>query len=244
MIEAVVFDFDGTLTELRLNFQEVRGEILKVLAQYVPAEKLEEKTSPFIIEMIHELSQECEPGNAKALVEDSFRRLVELECEAARGKDVFPFTREILGWLKGRDIRVAITTRNCMEALELVFEDLPDYVDAVVTRNDTRMVKPHPEQIERALAKLGVLPEKTLMVGDHPTDIMAGRACGAKTVGVLTGVTREEDFELAGADYIVPDIRSLPEIVFRKRRTRQGRKTACAACEDNSIFRSSRFQNE
>jgi phosphoglycolate phosphatase len=213
MIEAVVFDFDGTLTELRLNFQQVRGEILKVLAQYVPAEKLEEKTSPFIIEMIHELSQECEPGNAQALVQDGFRRLVELECEAARGRDVFPFTREILGWLKGRDIRIAITTRNCLEALELAFEDLPNYIDAVVTRDDTRMVKPHPEQIERALAKLGVPPEKALMVGDHPTDIVAGKACGAKTVGVLTGGAREEAFELAGADYVAPDIRSLRKIV-------------------------------
>lgn len=213
MIEAVVFDFDGTLTELRLNFQHLRIEILKVLARYLPAEKLNKKTSPFIIETIYELSQECEPGNAKALIRDGFHRLVELECEAARGKDVFPFTRDVLGWLKKRDIKIGITTRNCMDALVLVFNDLPEYIDAVITRDDTRLVKPHPAQIERALTRLRVTPEKALMVGDHPTDIIAGKACGARTLGVLTGTTMKEAFEQAGADYVAPDIRSLPAIV-------------------------------
>lgn len=213
MIEAVVFDFDGTLTELRLNFQYLRVEILKVLAPYVPAEILEKKTSPFIIEMIHELARECEPGSAKAVVRDSFRRLVELECEAARGKDVFPFTREVLGWLKERNIKMAVTTRNCMDAIALVFRDLPEYIGAVITRDDTDKVKPHPAQLQKALARLRVPPEKALMVGDHPTDVMAGKAYGVKTVGVLTGTTRKEAFEEAGADYIEADIRSLPAIV-------------------------------
>jgi phosphoglycolate phosphatase len=213
MIEAVVFDFDGTLTELRLNFQHLREEILKVLAPYVAAEILEKKTSPFVIEMIYELAAECEPESAKALVRESFRRLVELECEAARGKDVFPFTRSVLAWLKDRDIKIAIITRNCMDAIALAFRDLPEYIDAVITRDDTDMVKPHPEHLKRALSKLQVLPGKALMVGDHPTDIMAGKASCVKTVAVLTGTTRREAFEQVGADYIEADIRSLPRII-------------------------------
>lgn len=213
MIEGVVFDFDGTLTRLNLDFSRVQDEIRAVLAHYVSAEKLDEKRSLYTIEMIYELSRECEPVVAEALVRDGFRRLVELECEAARDKDVFPFTRDVLGWLRGRGIRVAVITRNCQEALELTFEDLSDYVDVVVTRDHTRLVKPHPGQIEKALSRLLISPEKALMIGDHPTDIMAGKACHVKTIGVLSGATAREAFEKAGADYIAPDIRSLPEIV-------------------------------
>lgn len=213
MIEGVVFDFDGTLTELSLDFYHLQEEIRKVLARYLPAEKLYGTKSSYTIEMIYELSEGCEPATAERIVHDAFNRLVQLECEAAQGRDLFPFTREILGWLKRRGIKIAIVTRNCMDALQLIFEDLWEYVDAVVTRDDTRLIKPHPGQIEQALAGLGVPPENALMVGDHPTDIMAGKAYCVRTVGVLTGATRREAFEQAGADYIACDIRSLKEIV-------------------------------
>lgn len=213
MIKGVVFDFDGTLTELRLDFERMRHEILKTLSRYVPVDRLNGKKSLYIIEMIHALAEGCDPETARAIVDDGFHRLVELECEAAKGKDVFPFTRDILGWLKERDIRIAITTRNCMEALELAFEDLSDYVEVVVTRDHTKLLKPHPGQIEKALERLRVAPEEALMVGDHPTDIMAGKAFAVKTVGVLTGATKKEDLEQAGADYVAADIRSLPEII-------------------------------
>jgi phosphoglycolate phosphatase-like HAD superfamily hydrolase len=44
------------------------------------------------------------------------------------------------------------------------------------------------------------------MVGDHPTDIQAGRQAGMKTIGVLTGRTQREGFEKAGADYILDNV--------------------------------------
>jgi phosphoglycolate phosphatase len=215
VIEGVVFDFDGTLTELSLDFERMRDEILETLAQYIPVDRLNGKKSLYVIEMIHALAEECDPETAKAVVREGFRRLVEFECEAARGKDVFFFTRQTLKWLRERGIKIAVTTRNCMDALLLAFQDLSDYVEVVVTRDQTKLLKPHPGQIEMALEGLRVAPEKALMVGDHPTDIMAGKACHATTVGVLTGTTSREAFEEAGADFIVTDISSLPEIVTR-----------------------------
>jgi phosphoglycolate phosphatase len=213
MIGGVVFDFDGTLTELTLDFQQLKSEVLKVLAEYIPSEILEKRSSLLMIEMIYELAADCEPEKAKTVVEAGFRRLWDLECEAAQGKDVFPFTRDVLGWLKRRDIRIAIATRTCREALDIVFKDSNEYVDTVITSADTRWVKPNPYHIETALSRLRIVPEKAVMVGDHPTDVIAGKACRMKTVGVLSGATGKEAFERAGADYIARDIRSLPEII-------------------------------
>ena len=45
------------------------------------------------------------------------------------------------------------------------------------------------------------------MVGDHIIDIQAGKRVGMKTIGVLTGRTKKEEFEKAGADYILRDAR-------------------------------------
>ncbi len=43
--------------------------------------------------------------------------------------------------------------------------------------------------------KIGVTPENTLLISDGPYDIRAAKACGAKTIAVLSGVL-EEDFNL------------------------------------------------
>ena len=44
------------------------------------------------------------------------------------------------------------------------------------------------------------------MVGDHPIDIQAGKSAGMKTIGVLTGRTKREEFEKAGANHILKDV--------------------------------------
>jgi phosphoglycolate phosphatase len=52
---------------------------------------------------------------------------------------------------------------------------------------------------------LKVSGEEAMMVGDHIIDIQAGKRVGMKTIGVLTGRTKKEEFEKAGADYILRD---------------------------------------
>jgi len=47
--------------------------------------------------------------------------------------------------------------------------------------------------------------EESMMVGDHIIDIQAGKRVGMKTIGVLTGRINKEEFEKAGADYILRD---------------------------------------
>ena len=52
--------------------------------------------------------------------------------------------------------------------------------------------KPEPAILLHALAQIGMRPEETLMVGDRmDTDIACGKAAGADTCLVLTGVTQK-----------------------------------------------------
>ncbi len=44
------------------------------------------------------------------------------------------------------------------------------------------------------------------MVGDHLIDIEAGKRLGMKTIGVLTGRIKREEFEEVGADGVLEDI--------------------------------------
>ncbi|HPL98211.1 MAG TPA: HAD-IA family hydrolase, partial [Smithellaceae bacterium] len=99
--------------------------------------------------------------------------------------------------------RTGIITRNCRKAVRTVFPDIASYCRVVITREDVHKAKPHPEQIQLALDRLGAAAEFSVMVGDHPLDIETGRRGGTLTAGVLTGYFQEADFARAHANVVL-----------------------------------------
>ena len=64
--------------------------------------------------------------------------------------------------------------------------------------------KPAPGLILHAAAKLGVEPDRCVVIGDIGADVEAARAAGARAILVPTPVTRPE--EIAAADETAPDL--------------------------------------
>jgi phosphoglycolate phosphatase len=213
-IKAVVFDFDGTLTPLTLDFDYLRTEIVKIAMEYIAEDIINEMQSHYIIEMIYEIDKRLDEQKGLQEFKDrAFEKLRSLEVDSAYGKNIFTYTRNVLRSLKNKHIKTGIITRSCIDALSTVFPDIHDYVDSIVTRDSIKNVKPHPDHVFEALRIMGAPGEKTLTVGDHPTDIMAGRSAGTLTAGVLTGRTTIEAFEKVGANYILNDIRDIKNII-------------------------------
>lgn len=212
MIDSVIFDFDGTLTELTLDFNYLRKEILWIASQFLPYNKLENLNSLYIIEMIYEVERLlCETG--KLFSQKAFKKLEELEIAAAEGKGLFPYSRDVLRSLKERGIKIGIITRSCLSVLKKVFPDISEYSQAISTREHIKYVKPDPRHVKHVLNEISVKAENTMLVGDHPTDIIAGQKAGVITVGVLSGRTNKQAFIEVGADFIVDDIRGVLPIV-------------------------------
>lgn len=69
--------------------------------------------------------------------------------------------------------------------------------------------KPRPGQLLAFVDAVGIDPAAALMVGDSRHDLLAGRAAGMGTVGVLTGLAAADDLQDL-ADVILPDIGHLP----------------------------------
>jgi phosphoglycolate phosphatase len=149
-----------------------------------------------------------ETGGA-AFGKDAFDRLQSIELGAAKGKNVYPYTRDVLMVLRKKNIKAGIITRTCHAVLRQVFPDLDEYIHVAVTHEDTRKLKPDPAHVEKALRILHIAPEEAMMVGDHPTDVLAGSALHMKTVGVLTGRTDQKAFQEVHATHIFEDIRGI-----------------------------------
>jgi phosphoglycolate phosphatase len=212
LMKAVIFDFDGTLTELTLDFGSLRYEIIKIALNYVPADIVRSSEDRFIIEMIYRIAKQMDAGCLEFQTE-AFHRLKSLELEASKGKDVYPYTRAVLKGLQKKKIKAAIITRTCRDVLKQVFPDMNEYIHSAVTREDIREVKPDPAHVGEALRLLGAIPEEAMVVGDHPTDIQAGNALNMTTVGVLSGRTGKKAFQEAQATFIFDDIRGIMGVV-------------------------------
>lgn len=205
-IKAVIFDFDGTLAVLNIDFTLMRERLLGLIKEYeIRPETLQEK---YLLEMIDEVYQilwEKNPSGAEAFHQESHRILREIEMRAAEEGGLIPGTQSALRSLRRKGIKIGIITRNCEEAVRKVFPSIDDFCDFFVSRNSIKKVKPHPDHLSYVMNGLNISGKEALMVGDHRIDVQAGRSVGLKTVGVLTGRTKREEFEQAGADYILRD---------------------------------------
>jgi phosphoglycolate phosphatase len=209
-LNAVVFDFDGTLAELHLDFAHMKHR-LKILAQEYYREVLQTPRTP-ALEWLESLAAGLRQRDKAAALEFEERAAAsirEIELEAARRGALFPFTRSILRELRQGRIKAAIITRNCEEAVRIVFPDLDQHCDGLLARDHVPRVKPDPDHLLRVLNELAVAPETALMVGDHPLDVQTGRSAGTLTAGVWSGHASEDDLIRAGADLTARNCREL-----------------------------------
>ncbi len=207
---AIVFDFDGTLAKLNIDFSGMRAAILDLIARYrIPAEGI---MNLHILEMIEAAANRLalrSPDEASPFSHAAHALIAGIEIEAASKGTLFAGTKPLLTELVRRSIRIGVVTRNCRAAVSKTFPDIDHYCQAVLTRDDTEQIKPHPKHLTTALRLLGTLPADAAMVGDHPLDIQLGREAGTFTIGVLSGHSTREALCGAGADLILPDASSI-----------------------------------
>ncbi len=213
-IKAVIFDFDGTLAVLNIDFSLMRERVFDLMRRYgIEEETIREK---YLLEVIDEVYQTLwgkNPSKADTFYQESHQILHEVEMEAAEEGKLLPGTKGTLEKLRRKGLKVGIITRNCEDAVRKVFPDINEFCDVFVSRNSVKKVKPHPDHLTYVMRKLKISQEEAMMVGDHVIDIQAGRRVGMKTVGVLTGRTKKEEFEKAGADYVLRDVSEVFELL-------------------------------
>jgi len=202
--KAFVFDFDGTLAELNLDFTFMKDCLVALSREYgIEGDGLKDLLILELIESVRDLLYRKDPRKAVSFSYAAYRRIEEIEIEAARKGSLLEGTLLLLTTLKERGNAVAVITRNCSAALKSVFPRIEDYCNVLLSRDKTTNVKPHPDHLIKALHILDASPEFAVMVGDHPMDICLGREVGTYTIGVLTGYTQADRLIASGADLVL-----------------------------------------
>jgi phosphoglycolate phosphatase len=212
--KAIVFDFDGTLAKLNIDFPAIRAILLDLMSDYrIPTEGILNLHILEMVEAAGALLAQRSPDEAPFFFHTARELIAKKEIEAAHERMLFGGTRTLLAALQKRFIRTGVVTRNCRAAVIKTFPDIDRYCQAVMTRDDPCHIKPHPEHLMAALGLLGALPSDAAMVGDHPLDIQLGREAGTYTIGVLTGHSTQESLLRADADLILPDASDILKIL-------------------------------
>jgi phosphoglycolate phosphatase len=213
-IRAVVFDFDGTLAVLNIDFSVMKEQVFDLMRRLgIDGDRITEK---YLLEIIDEVCQrlgEKDPARVGQFYEGAHDILHAIEMKAAEEGRLLPGTLHALQRLRNLGMKIGIVTRNCEEAVRKVFPRIDEFCEVFISRDSTRKVKPHPDHLTSVMRSLQVSGGEAVMVGDHPLDIEAGRRVGMKTIGVLTGRTRKEEFEQAKADYILKEAAEVCRLV-------------------------------
>lgn len=221
-IQSVVFDFDGTLAELHLDFSEMKRRVVELASEYLDV-RLQPSGQPALelLETIGSTIQARDHALAQQFRDRAHGVIMVMELEAAARGALFPFTRRVLHLLGGRGIKTAVITRNCQEAVTRVFPDIRLHCAAFLSRDHVERVKPDPRHLLQALDELAMPAATALMVGDHPLDIQTGKRAGTLTAGVATGNTAQSDLFRCGADWTARNCEELVELLVKEGRLQE-----------------------
>ena len=209
-INAVIFDFDGTLASCPYDFHQMREAVL-LTAEEFGISRLALDGHEGLLETIASGAEFLveEPERATAFRQEALASLADLEYQAAEYSVILPGIRTTLQQLSSLGFRLGVITRNSRAAVARIIGDTPLKVIDILCREDVPHPKPHADHALRMLQLLHATPANSLMVGDHPMDISIGRAAGMFTAAVLTGQSSEANLCAAMPDMLFPSVNEL-----------------------------------
>ena len=203
--QVYLFDIDGTLLD---SAQDICGAIQQVLdtkdCQPATFDFLKGYIGLHLIEVFGDVLPHYSPAQIDELVQE-YRALY-----PARGHKlttIYPGVAETLQVLGGRKSTASTKGTNGSRAILEQFGLLAHFDH--VQGTDGFPCKPAPDVILNALAALDAKPQDCLMIGDAPSDMIAGRRAGVQTCAVRYGYGKEHELAQHQPDYWVADLREL-----------------------------------
>jgi len=196
----VLFDFDGVLVDTETQYSRFWDGIGR---DFLGVEDFGWTIKGQTLKQIY----------GKHIVSEEDREKVTLlldEFERNMSYDFLPGVPEFLATLKSAGIRTAIVTSSNdkkMANVHRAHPELSSMIDRILTSEDFTRSKPDPECFLKGMEVLGASPSETVVFEDSLHGLAAGRASGAKVIGLSTTFPAERIAPLC--DKVIPDFTTL-----------------------------------
>jgi len=168
MIKGIIFDLDGTLIKLPINYQKI-FERLKILFN------TKDEFKPLIPTIISKSN-----GDQK-LLQDAFDIICEEETKAVTNFEIFENARDVLNYFKNQNYVLSLVTMQCRTAAKLALDKIQfsDFFSSIITRDESTQ---RSEQIKNSLEILSLSSENVLVVGDRIHDVHSAKQVGCSAI--------------------------------------------------------------
>lgn len=130
-----------------------------------------------------------------------------------RQSRLYPGVAETLARLSQLKLAVLSNKREDLSQGVIEVMGVADFFKAVRGGDSYGVLKPNPEGLSALITELGEKPSRTLMVGDKPADILAGRGAGAFTAALTTGYGDPEALAVAAPEYLLHSFPGLVDLL-------------------------------
>lgn len=202
MIKLVLFDLDGVL----INAKQIHFEALnEALGDYAITE--EEHLTIYDghktrqkLHMLTELK-----GLPTNMHNEIFKKKQEYTTQRIGQLKGLQHVYDLVSHLKSEGYMIGVCTNSIRTTLQsaLKVTGLEKIVDVRLSNEHVSQAKPHPEIYWMAMAKMGVLPEETIIIEDSPPGLLAATRSGANVI-------RVKDPSEVTIDNIIPQITHEP----------------------------------
>jgi len=169
-IDAVVYDLDGTLVHLAVDWGEVTTAAADRLAQRGLGDRVEGLNLWGLLQLADDRGHR---ESVEAVIADH-------EREGARASERLPMADDLPA--VADRVPVGVCSLNCEAACRIALEThgLDTRVRSVVGRDSVGTAKPDPEPLLAVLDDLGVGPDDAVFVGDTERDAETARRAGVR----------------------------------------------------------------
>ena len=209
--KAIFFDFDGTIADTVNGILATMTATFKELNLPIPPQDAMKSTIGMLLgDALQQLGNLDD--SQRVIAVKTYQRLFrEVELPNTR---IFPGVSQTLQTLKSRGVKMAIVTSRGIESLRLILtqNNILEYFDELVTRDNGFKPKPAPDMVNYLLQKMSLAPSDVLVVGDTTFDIDMGAAAGCKTCAVTYGNHSAERLATSKCDWMVGRFEEIAEV--------------------------------
>jgi HAD superfamily hydrolase (TIGR01509 family) len=187
MKKLVLFDLDGVIVDTKqVHYEALNDAISNYDSQYIITEQ--EHVSRYdglkTFTKLTMLSEEKGlPYSAhKQIYDQKQETTIQRFSQLPQDNRI----REIFSTLRNEGYLVGCCT-NCIRRTALVAlakVGVIEYLDVIMTNDDVKNPKPHPEMYWKAMSMMGCLPEETLIIEDSPQGLLSAIRSRADVVRV------------------------------------------------------------
>jgi len=187
MVKLVIFDLDGVLISAKdIHYHALNTAIEKVGDQYsiTRNEHLNFydglKTTAKLLKLTKEKKL---PITSHDQIWSEKQKITQIELNNLVPKDNLT---EIFGYLKSNDCKIACCSNSIRTTVYTALSKIGamPFMDLIISNEDVKNSKPHPEMYWNAMSIFSLNPEDTLIVEDSPHGLLAAQRSGAKVLRV------------------------------------------------------------